>query len=99
MTDDGIGDVAQEGPLQPSESAATHHDQAGADLLGQVDDRLVAAFAHPQVGDRDASPRLLDLPDLFVEYLLSLAPEIFARCFGVNVVDGRGERAPDCDDV
>src|SRR4051794_32859925 len=97
VADDGVGVVAEEGLLQLAESAATYHYKAGVDLLGQVDDRFVSSFAHPKVGDRDGSTPLLDLPDLFVQYLLSLAPEVFAPHLGVNVVDGCGERTPDRD--
>jgi hypothetical protein len=99
VSDDRIGDVAHEGPFHSAEPAAAYHYQVDVYLLGEVDDRFVSPFAHPEVGDRDAATRLLDLPDLFVEYLLSLAPEVFAPRLGVNVVDGRRKRAPDRDDV
>ena len=99
VTDDGIGDVAQQGPSQPAETAATHHDQVGADLLGQVDDRLVPAFVHPEVGDSNAATHFLDLPYLFVEYLLGFAPEVFTTRLGVDVVYSLRKRAPDRHDV
>ena len=99
VTNDGVGDVAKEGPLQSAESAAAHHDQVGADLLGQVDDRLVAAFVHLEVGDRDGAARRLDLPDLFVEYLLGLTPEVVVPRLDVDIVYRCGKRAPDRDDV
>ena len=99
VPDDGIGDVAQQGPSQPAKPAATHHDQVGVDLLGQVDDRLVAAFVHPEVGDSNAATRLLDLPYLFVEYLLGFAPEVFTTRLGVDVVYGLRKRATDRHDV
>jgi len=83
VTDDGVGHVAEEGSLQPAESAATYHDQVGVYLLGQVHDRFVSPFAHPQVGDGDDSARLFDLPDLTVQNLLSLASEGFAPLFGL----------------
>src|SRR5215217_6333765 len=101
VTDDGIGDVAHEGPFHSAEPAAAYHYQVGVYLLGEVDDGFVSPFAHPEVGDRDAATRLLDLPDLFVEYLLSLAPESLAPrlSLGVELVDSLGERLPDRDDV
>ena len=101
VTDDGIGDIAHEGPFHSAEPAAAYHYQVGVYLLGEVDDRFVSPFAHPEVGDRDAATRLLDLPDLFVEYLLSLAPESLAPrlSLGVELVDSLGERLPDRDDV
>ena len=101
MTDDGIGDVAHEDPLQPSESTGAHHYQTGANVFGQVHDSLVSPFAHPQVGDSDGATRLFDLPDLFVQYLLGLASESLSSLLGLGVelVDGLGERAPDSDDV
>jgi hypothetical protein len=64
-----------------------------------VDDGFVASFSHPQMGDSDGATGLLDLPDLLVEYLLSLAFEIFTPRFTVDVVDGSIEGAPDRDDV
>ena len=94
VTDDGIGDVAQQRPSQPTETAATHHDQVGADLLGQVDDRLVPAFVHPEVGDRNGAARLLDLPYLFVEYLLGFAPEVFTTRLGVTSYTASGNVRP-----
>ncbi len=84
VADDGVGDVAHEGAFHPAEPAASYNDQARADVLGEVDDGLVPAFVHLQVGDRDVAAGLLDLPDLLVEYLLGLAPEILARLFGVD---------------
>jgi hypothetical protein len=56
-------------------------------------------FIHLQVRDSDGAARLLDLPDLFVEYLLGLFPEIVAPRFGIFVVDGGRKRAPDRNDV
>ena len=76
MADYGICDVAHQGPLQPAEPAAAYHYQAGADLLGQVDDSLVPSLAHPQMRYRNGATSLLDLPDLLVQYLLGLAPEV-----------------------
>ena len=99
VTDDRVGDVTHERASHPAEPAAADHYHAGVDILGKVYYRLVPPFVHLQVGDRDSAARLLDLPDLFVEYLLGLPPEIFAPSLGVFVVDGGGERAPDRDHV
>ena len=99
VTDHRIGDVAHKGAFHPAEPAAADNYHAGVDVLGEVYYRLVPLFIHLQVGDRDGAARLLDLADLFVEYLLGLAPEIFAPRLGVFVVDGGGERAPDREDV
>ena len=99
MADYGIGDVAQESPLQPAEPAAAYHYQAGADILGEVDDRLVSSFSHPQVGDRDGATRILDLPDLLVQYLLSLAPDLLPPHLGVDLVNCSIKGAPDRHDV
>src|SRR5215212_5317005 len=99
MADDGIGDVAHEGSFHSPEPAAAYHYQAGPNILGQVDDRFVPPFVHLQVGDRDGTARLFDLPDLLVQYLLSLAPEVLTRRLGIDIVDGGRERASDRDDV
>ena len=99
VTDHRVGDVAHEGAFHPAEPAAADHYHACVDILGEVYYRLVPLFIQLQVGDRDGAARLLDLPDLFVEYLLGLSAEIFAPRLGVFVVDGGGERAPDRDDV
>src|SRR5829696_8686375 len=102
MTHNRVGHVAHEGSPQPAEPPATHHDQVRTDVLGQVDYRLVPLLAKLEVGDGDGAARLLDLPNLFVEYLLGVAPDGLASRLGVGeelVVDGLGERAPDDDDV
>ncbi len=99
VTDHRVGDVTHEGPFHPPEPAAADHYHAGVDVLGKVYYRLIPLFVHLQVGDRDGAARLLDLPDLLVEYLLGLPPEIVAPRFGIFVVDGGRECAPDRDDV
>ncbi len=99
VTDHRVGDVTHEGTFHPAEPAAADHYKAGVDVLGKVYYRLVPSFVHLQVGDRDGAARLLDLPDLFVEYLLGLPPEIVAPRFGIFVVDGGRKRAPDRDDM
>jgi hypothetical protein len=99
VADDGVGDVAQEGTFQPTEPAAADHYQIGGDLLGQVDDRFVSPLIHLEVGDRDSAARLLDLPNLFIQYLLSLTPEVFPSRLGINLVHRCRKRAPDRDDV
>ena len=99
MADHGIGDVTHEGAFHAPEAAAADHDHAGADVLGEVDYGLVPLLVKLQVGDGDVAPRLLDLSDLLVEYLLGLAPEILAPRLGVFVVDGGGKGAPDRHDV
>jgi hypothetical protein len=102
VTDDRIGYVAKDGPLQPAESAATYHYQVGVYLLGQVYDRFVSPFAHAQVGDSYGAARLFDFPDLTVQDLSSLAPEGFTSLFGLRVefVDGLArKRANDGYDV
>ncbi len=99
VTDDGIGHVAKEGPPQPAESAAAYHYEVGVYLLGQVYDGFVSPFVHLEVGDSDGAARLFDLLYLLVQYLLRLAPEILLPRLGVDLVDRRGKRAPDRDDV
>ena len=99
VADHGIGDVAHEGAFHPAEAAAAHHYEAGVDVLGQVDDRLVPLFAHLKVRHRDGATGLLDLPDLLVEYLLGLAPEILAPRLGVFIIDRGRKGASDRDDV
>src|SRR5215211_6724826 len=101
VADDGVGDIAQEGTSQPAEPAAAYHDQVSADVLGQVDYGLVPPFAHLEVGDGDGPARLLDLSNLFVEYLLGLAPDLLAPRLGLGVVlvYDLGKRPPGHDDV
>ena len=99
VTDDRVGYVTHEGAFHPAEPAAADHYHAGVDVLGEVYYRLIPLFVHLQVGYRDGAASIFDLPDLIVEYLLGLFPEIVAPRFGVFVVDGGGERAPDSDDV
>ena len=99
VTDYRVGDVTHEGTSHPAEPSAADYYHAGVDVFGKVYYRLIPLFIQLQVGDHDGAARLLDLPDLFVEYLLGLAPEIFAPRLGVFVVDGGGERAPDRHDV
>ncbi len=99
VTDDRVGYVTHEGASHPAEPTAADHYHAGVDVLGKVHYRLIPLFVHLQVGDRDGAASLLDLPYLFVQYLLGFPPEIFVPSLGVFVVDGGGERAPDRDDV
>ena len=99
VTDDGIGDITHEGPFHPAEPAAADHYQAGVDVFSKVYYRLIPLFIHLQVRDGDGAARLLDLPDLLVEYLLGLPPEIVAPRLGNFVVDGGRKRAPDGYDV
>ena len=99
MTDHRVGDVTHEGTFHPAESAAADHYHAGVDVLGKVYYRLIPFFIHLQVGYRNRTASLLDLPDLFVEYLLGLTPEIIAPRLGIFVVDGGRKRAPDRNDV
>src|SRR5215211_9303306 len=58
-------------------------------------------LAELEVSDDNVSARLLDLPDLLVQYLLVFAPEVLTPRLGLGVVlvNGLGERAPDDDDV
>ena len=99
VTYNRVGDVTHEGAFHPAEPPAADHYHAGVDVLGKVYYRLIPLFVHLQVGDRDGAASLLDLPDLFVEYLLGLPPEIFASRLGIFVVDGGRKRAPDRNDV
>jgi hypothetical protein len=50
-----------------------------------VDDCLVSSLAELQVADGAGAARLLDLPDLFIQYLLSLASEGFTPLLGLCV--------------
>ena len=99
VTDHRVGDVTHEGTFHPAEPAAADHYHAGVDVLGKVYYRLIPLFVHLQVGDRDGAASFLDLPDLFVEYLLGFPPEIVAPRLDVFVVDGGRECAPDRNDV
>ena len=99
VTDHRVGDVTHEGAFHPAEPAAADHYHAGVDVLGKVYYRLIPLFVHLQVGYRNRTASLLDLPDLFVEYLLGFFPEIVAPRFGIFVVDGGRKRAPDRNDV
>ena len=99
MTDHRVGDVTHEGAFHPAEPAAADHYHTGVDVPSKVYYRLIPLFVHLQVGDRDGAASFLDLPDLFVEYLLGLFPEIVAPRLGVFVVDGSGERTPYRNDV
>ena len=99
VTDHRVGDVTHEGAFHPAEPAAADHYHAGVDVLGKVYYRFIPLFVHLQVGDRNGAASLLDLPDLYVEYLLGFPPEIVAPRFGIFVVDGARKRAPDGNDV
>jgi hypothetical protein len=99
MTDHRVGDVTHERAFHPAEPTAADHYHAGVDILGKVDYRLIPLFVHLQVSDRDGAAGLFDLPDLIVEYLLGLIPEIVAPRLGIFVVDGGRKRAPDRNDV
>lgn len=99
VADYGVGDVAHEGPLHAAEPAAAYYYHAGADVFGQVDYCLVAAFVHLEVGDRYLASRGLDLPYLLVQHLPGLAFQIFVLLLHVSLVDGRRERPPNRDDV
>ena len=101
MSDDGVGDISHEGPLEPAEPSAAYHYQTSADIFGQVNDRLVPSLAHLEMSDSDGAARLLDLPHVFVKYLLGLAPEGLASCFGFCVlfIDGAWESASDDEDM
>ena len=99
VTDYRVSDVTHEGAFHPAEPAAADHYHAGVDVLGKVHYRLIPIFIHLQVGYRNRTASLLDLPDLFVEYLLGLTPEIIAPRLGIFIVDGGRKRAPDRNDV
>ena len=83
VTDDGIGDVAKEGLLRHAKPTAAYHYQVRADVLGKVDYRLVPSLAEFEMGNRDGTARLLDLPDLLVQELLSLLPDGFTPLLGL----------------
>jgi hypothetical protein len=99
VTYNRVGDVTHEGTFHPAEPPAADHYHAGVDVLGKVHYRFIPFFIHLQVGYRNRTASLLDLPDLFVEYLLGLTPEIIAPRLGIFVVDGGRKRAPDRNDV
>ena len=99
VTYNRVGDVTHEGAFHPAEPPTADHYHAGVDVLGKVYYRLIPLFIHLQVRDCDGAARLLDLPDLFVKYLLGLPPEIIAPRLGIFVVDGGRKRAPDRNDV
>src|SRR5215203_5361007 len=101
MTDDRVGDITQEDPLQPSEPSTAYHYQTSADIFGQVNDCLVPSLAHLEMRNSDGAARLLELPHVFVKYLLGLAPEGLVSCFGFCVffIDGAGKSASDDEDM
>jgi hypothetical protein len=99
VADHRVGDVTHEGASHPTEPAAADHYHAGVDILGKMHDRLIPLFIHLHVGDRHGATGLFYLPDLFVEYLLGLFPEIVAAGLGILVVDSGRKRAPDRNDV
>jgi hypothetical protein len=47
-----------------------------------MNDRLIPSLAHLEMPNSDGAAHLLDLPHVFVKYLLGLAPEGLASCFG-----------------
>src|SRR4028119_2172374 len=72
VVDDRIGDVAHEGTTHATIAAAADDDQAGVDVFGEVDDGLILALVHPEVGPRNLPAGLLDLLDLRVEHPFGL---------------------------
>src|SRR5829696_8543524 len=100
MSDDGVGDITHEGTSEPAEPSAAYHYQTGADIFGQVNDRLVASLVHLQMSDSDGAACLFDLSNLLVQHLLGLASNGLAPCLGLGIVivDGLGERPPDDDE-
>ena len=101
MPDNRVSNIPQEEPPQPAEPSTAYHYQTSADVFGQVNDRLVPSLAHLEMSDSDGAARLLDLPHVFVKYLLGLAPEGLVSCFGfcVRFIDGAGKSAPNNEDM
>jgi hypothetical protein len=66
-----------------------------------MNDRLIPSLARLQMPNSDGAARLLDLSHVFVKYLLGLAPEGLASCFGfcVRFIDGGWESASDDEDM
>jgi len=66
-----------------------------------MNDRLIPSLAHLEMPHSDGAARLLDLPHLFVKYILGVAPEGLAPCFGFGVrfIDGAWESASDYEDM
>jgi hypothetical protein len=79
VADDGGGDASHQRPSYPTEAPAPHDYKPGAQLLGQVDDGLIATFSHPKVGFFNTPSRLFELLHLLVEHLLSISPYRFHR--------------------
>src|SRR5215208_834761 len=79
VADDGGGDASHQCPSHTSQAPAPHDYEPSAQLLGQVDDGLVAAFSDPKVGFFDTPSRLFDLLHLLVEHLLSFSLYRFER--------------------
>ena len=81
MAHNRVGDAANQCPSHTAQAPAPHHYEPGTQLLGQVDDGLIAAFSdpEPEVGFFDAASRLSDLSNLLVEHLLGFCPYRFER--------------------
>ena len=71
VPDDGVGDATHQRPPDTTKAPTSHDDQAGPDLLTQVD-HLPVRTSPDQVGLSHAYPTLLDPIYLLVEELLSL---------------------------
>ena len=79
VADDGGGDASHQRPSYPTKAPAPHDYKPGAQLLGQVDNGLIATFSDPKVGFFHTPSRLFELSHLLVEHLLSISPYRFER--------------------
>src|SRR5215218_2901124 len=68
MPDHGVGDTAHQGPLDPTQTPAAQHHQAGLYLLSQIDD-LSVRRSHPEVRLSNRPACRFHLLDLRVEHL------------------------------
>ena len=72
VADDRIRHAPHQGPPQPTQAAAPHHDQARTDLFAHAYDLLIPVPSRSEVHLRDAPSGLLDLLYLPVEHLSGL---------------------------
>ena len=79
MADDGGGDASHQRPSYSTEAPATHDYKPGAQLLGQVDDGLIATFSDLKVGFFNTPSCFFELLHLLVEHLLSISLYRFER--------------------
>src|SRR5215204_5531790 len=74
-----VRDAAHEGSLDAAQPPASQHYQSCTDILPYSEDPLVWS-SHPEVGSRNGSPGLLDLPYLLAEQPLAHLLDLLFVC-------------------